>query len=945
MKSQNFDQLQTDPEHVPLEQNLASINLHRSFLNLADQESAPIFTPGRSQTKLHRQSQASLKLHGPKLKGMYPVLKLEEISVNSQVGDMSQRGFTNDIWRTKALEIWMIVLRFISFITKSNFATSFRLVNQQIFNIIGDKSANYRFYQFNNFLKYDKPSKYQRLKYKLNQHLFVPLRKLSIYQYFDKNKLIIRPESIISVGWNIYILFILNLNVMYASTKVAFHLQADNIVDQLGDVQNIFFDVLPSYCFLLEIILKFNTCYYHKGNLIENRFLIAKNYLRTTFLFDICVIIPYFLSLRFSVSYLDLVLILKVFQIRKFSGTLSDRLELSDSQIAIFDLAKLCYTILAAAHFCACLWFLIGITGDPTQNSWVKQQGIEDADFITQYICSFYFSIVTMTTIGYGDITPQNVRERAFNIGMAVVAVGVFGYSIGNISNIFAEWQRKSYQFRSDMNNLKKYMRVKGYNKHLSEKVRKYFEYIWSDQNEENDREAYKYQELLPLQLQEEMKIDINLRIVQKVGFLMENFSSQFLTNLSRYLVEEKYAPEQTIFHEGQVSDAFYILDRGKLEFYVNLKNKEQQQRVLEYLSVSDIDPNNIQRSMAFGQLEFFTNQAHPVSCKSTQFSYIFKIDRKTFTDLLKENPADYEQFIAIRDKIFYQQRQDIIQVYCRACNKFNHVIKECPMVCGYPNRSKVLLNYRRNIPTDRLCYSRNSTFRNLSATQDNKNIKNSVLLYMSRNKQIQQHINEATNNMEDDIDVELNNHCPSPVPKEFLRSESSSAAFSFNNLQQELQDPITQQRVQRISAQLKLLGQKNSSPLYVDSLPRSFDKFREKQQTQNPIILNNKIFQDTDEQEGSNSKFQIITPPTRQVTFKRQATQNYDTQASPTNEEEDTYEMMRGQYKELFYEFEKYKNYEKFLEQNNIRSIIVGYNKKVKQLIDCLFKQKRKQI
>ena len=104
-------------------------------------------------------------------------------------------------------------------------------------------------------------------------------------------------------------------------------------------------------------------------------------------------------------------------------------------------------------------------------------------------------------------------------------------------------------------------------------------------------------------------------------------------------------------------------------------------------------------------------------------------------------------------------------------------------MVCGYPNRSKVLLNYRRNIPTDRLCYSRNSTFRNLSATQDNKNIKNSVLLYMSRNKQIQQHINEATNNMEDDIDVELNNHCPSPVPKEFLRSESSSAAFSFNNL------------------------------------------------------------------------------------------------------------------------------------------------------------------
>lgn len=98
-----------------------------------------------------------------------------------------------------------------------------------------------------------------------------------------------------------------------------------------------------------------------------------------------------------------------------------------------------------------------------------------------------------MTTIGYGDIIPQNPRERTFVICMAVVAVGVFGYSIGNISNIFAEWQKKNMQFRSDMNDLKKYMRLKGYNKHLSEKVRKYFEYIWTDQSEENEREANKY--------------------------------------------------------------------------------------------------------------------------------------------------------------------------------------------------------------------------------------------------------------------------------------------------------------------------------------------------------------------------------------------------------------------------------------------------------------------
>lgn len=72
----------------------------------------------------------------------------------------------------------------------------------------------------------------------------------------------------------------------------------------------------------MEIFLKFNTCYYSKGAVIENRYMIAKNYLKNcikiytiklAFFFDLFVVIPYFLSLRFDVEYLDLVIILKIF--------------------------------------------------------------------------------------------------------------------------------------------------------------------------------------------------------------------------------------------------------------------------------------------------------------------------------------------------------------------------------------------------------------------------------------------------------------------------------------------------------------------------------------------------------------------------------------------------------------------------------------------------------
>lgn len=49
----------------------------------------------------------------------------------------------------------MITLRFISFITKSNFATSFKLINKNVFEIIGDASADFSYYLLRNFFKYE----------------------------------------------------------------------------------------------------------------------------------------------------------------------------------------------------------------------------------------------------------------------------------------------------------------------------------------------------------------------------------------------------------------------------------------------------------------------------------------------------------------------------------------------------------------------------------------------------------------------------------------------------------------------------------------------------------------------------------------------------------------------------------------------------------------------
>nr|AAA95997.1 K+ channel [Paramecium tetraurelia]AAL27464.1 K+-channel Pak2 [Paramecium tetraurelia] len=583
---------------------------------------------------------------GPKIRAISfqsnkPMMNLKEDSPVFIDSHTDHVGFSNKIWRTKALEILMITLRFISFITKSNFATSFKLINKNVFEIIGDVSADFTYYLLKNFFKYEKPTGFQKGQHFLNQTLLIPLRKTKLLKiYCGNQKLIMRPESLASIWWNIYILTILNINVLYVSIKIAFKFDEQS-QDDFYQARQIIFDVLPSYSFMLEILLKFNTCYYYKGAVIENRYQIAKNYLRSSFFFDIFVVIPYFISLRFDLQYLDLVIILKVFQITKFSRNLFDRLELTAIQIVIVDLVKLGYTILAAAHFSACIWFLVGSTGNPNDTSWIKAQNIENEQWFNQYLHSLYWSIITMTTIGYGDITPQNLRERVFAVGMALSAVGVFGYSIGNINSIYAEWSRQSFQIRTDMNNLKKFIRIKGINKHLAEKIRKYFEYVWSDQMEDNDREVYKFSEMIPKQLAEEMKIDTNMKLIQKNSFLVNNFSEQFLISLSKVLIEEKYVPESTIYlvklinilQQNDPSNYLYILSNGSLSFYITLNNKQQTIKVLETIK---------NEGQAFGVLEFFQSQAYQVSCKSNQFSYVLKIDKSQFMEIISQHKNDY---------------------------------------------------------------------------------------------------------------------------------------------------------------------------------------------------------------------------------------------------------------------------------------------------------------
>lgn len=59
------------------------------------------------------------------------------------------------------------------------------------------------------------------------------------------------------------------------------------------------------------------------------------------------------------------------------------------------------------------------------------------------YIDSLYFSVVTLTTIGYGDFTPQTDAGKLFTILYIVVGIGMILSFINTIYNHFTNMKEQ----------------------------------------------------------------------------------------------------------------------------------------------------------------------------------------------------------------------------------------------------------------------------------------------------------------------------------------------------------------------------------------------------------------------------------------------------------------------------------------------------------------------
>lgn len=74
----------------------------------------------------------------------------------------------------------------------------------------------------------------------------------------------------------------------------------------------------------------------------------------------------------------------------------------------------------------------------------------------SEYLTAFYFTVTTITTVGYGDISGGTKTEKVFCIFIQVVGVIGFSISSGALASIMTSYDSKNAILSAKLMKLKK---------------------------------------------------------------------------------------------------------------------------------------------------------------------------------------------------------------------------------------------------------------------------------------------------------------------------------------------------------------------------------------------------------------------------------------------------------------------------------------------------------
>lgn len=327
---------------------------------------------------------------------------------------------------------------------------------------------------------------------------------------------------------------------------------------------------------------------------------IAKRYVRTLLPFDIVAALPVLLFTGHSP--LALLVIVKIIPV--FAGLTQWRMQLiRGGNVVRF--VQFAYILVIAIHVVACGWLVLRSHGEQVTDQ--------------QYLRSIYWTVTTMCTVGYGDITPETDSQMAYATVVMLVGYVLFAYLVGNIASLFNTIDPLHSQHVRTMDQATSFIQHHSVPQNLKNRILDYLGYMW--ERKVTYDETYML-DMLPWGLRSEVSMFLRKEVIERVPFFRDS-SDSFLREVADSLRPIVVTPGEFVFRFGDRARYMYFISSGSVDVFAGNGTKI----------------GTLQQGDFFGEMALLEKRRRGASIQAVEYCDLYVLDATAFDHVLTNFP------------------------------------------------------------------------------------------------------------------------------------------------------------------------------------------------------------------------------------------------------------------------------------------------------------------
>ncbi|KAJ9457346.1 Potassium channel AKT2 [Diplonema papillatum] len=403
-----------------------------------------------------------------------------------------------------------------------------------------------------------------------------------------------------------------------------------------GSLAHLVVESMATVVFLVDVAVRFKTAFIDEAavSLVEDSRRIAGHYLTNGFLRDVMAAAPFDLVVLavfgegfyhnwpyLALAHLRLLKLLVVRDLFKIITPVKLGPESVSYQFTIVPLLRLVFYCTLAVNTISVLWMLLN-KGGP--------RGVTDDEY--SYVQALYWTLYTVTTVGYGDVPVDSTRKQLFASLLFIVGVVVQGVVISKISSRMQKGDVEGD--RADaMKETLSVLRKFNIPDQLSCEV---LAFQFHQLHSEASSSIMRVLQSLPSVMKNRVELFAKMKFICLVPMFKE-VQTECLVGLANALTIKVLEPERIIISAGDDGKEMFFLAHGLAE----VTSPEGQHWGI-------IRPGGF-----FGEIALLTDSKRTANVGTLTYCKLFRLNRKAFSLLITKHP---ELRAAVQEEMLKRQ-------------------------------------------------------------------------------------------------------------------------------------------------------------------------------------------------------------------------------------------------------------------------------------------------